>query len=303
MKVLSKGEKKYPVVSLCEVAGFSKQTYYKWKEVLYYRMLRERFVVEYVKGERERQKSLGGEKLWHKYRAYFGEENSLGRDAFMSVLSRYGLLLRRRRRRVRTTDARHGYPLYPNLIREKVPERVNQIWVSDITYIRTQEGFSYLSLVTDAYSRQIIGWHLASEMEARHSVEALRMATSRFQEEELKGLIHHSDRGSQYASSIYTGQLAQHRIRISMSESGDPKENAIAERVNGIIKHEYLYHHRLENRAQAYRAVEEAVDLYNRSRPHRSLDMKTPEQAALASGKLKKRWKSYKDIYLNGGKG
>lgn len=205
--------------------------------------------------------------------------------------------MRQRHRSCRTTDSRHNFPLYPNLIKDLLIERPNQVWVSDITYIRTGDSFCYLFLVTDAYTHQIIGYCVAPTLEARYAIEALKQAMENVDTEQMKGLIHHSDRGCQYASYAYTDILKEASIRISMTENGDPKENAIAERINGILKVEFLNQHSFTDINQVKEEVDKAVDYYNNRRPHRSLDMMTPAQAAMKTGIIHKRWKSHKDKY------
>lgn len=278
--------------------GVSKQAYYKHKDDSLEKVIRERFIIEFVKSIREVNKGLGGEKLWLLYHEYFGEQYSVGRDAFKKVLRKNELLVRKKRKRIRTTDSSHPYPVYPNLIKDLLPSGPNQVWVSDITYIRTESGFCFLSLVTDAYTREIVGYELAPGLEASYTVKALQKALDKFDSHQLNNLIHHSDRGLQYASLGYTNLLRQHQIRISMTENSDPKENAIAERVNGILKQEFLNHITFKSIHQVKPVLDKALEFYNNNRPHRSLDMLTPAQAAATGGKIKKRWKSYRDNYL-----
>lgn len=274
----------------------SKQAYYQYRDSTFARLSYERFVVEYVHEIRQKAPGIGGEKLWLMYKAYFGSGYSLGRDAFLRVLSEHNLLLRKRKRSCRTTDSRHGLPIYPDLVKDLLVSRNNQVWVSDITYISTNEGFCYLSLITDAYNHEIKGWHIAPSLETEYALEALKMAC-RGLNEKKENLIHHSDRGCQYASQLYTLYLKEQKIHISMTQSGDPKDNAIAERVNGIIKTEFLNHYQLKDIKHARRQVKEAIEFYNRQRPHRSLDMMTPQQAQEKQGVIRKRWKCYKDSY------
>lgn len=231
------------------------------------------------------------------YKTYFDPGYHLGRDAFLHILGDYGLLLRKRRRSCRTTNSLHHLPVYPNLIKEMEITSPVQVWVSDITYIRLKEGFCFLSVVTNAYTRQIIGLCVGSNLETKHSLNALYQACDKYTQEQLTGIIHHSDRGCQYASHAYTMELKKKGIRISMTENGDPKENAIAERVNGILKTELLKGYEFEDIQQVRQAVHQAVEFYNNRRPHRSLNMLTPRQAAEKTGKIHKRWVCYKDKY------
>ncbi len=256
-----------------------------------------RFIVEYVQSVREIDKGIGGEKLWYMYTKYFGTRYSIGRDAFMTILRQYNLNLKRPRKGHRTTNSEHDYPLYPDLIKQLDITRPNQVWVSDITYIRLLSGFCFLSLVTDAYNREIIGAYVGPTLETKYTIEALREAYQKLDSEEITDLIHHSDRGVQYASFMYTDELKTNGIKISMTENGDPKDNAIAERINGILKQEFLNHYEFATIDEVRRVVRQAVEFYNTQRPHRSLDMLTPEQASEKRGYLHKHWISYKDKY------
>ena len=265
----------------------------------------ESFVVEYVKEVRGKDPGIGGNKLWLMYQARFGDDNSLGYNRFYDILDRYSLKVRKRRHRTMTTDSNHDYPVYPNLVKELIPDGPCQLVVSDITYIflgvNPESGkniFCYLSVVTDAYSKEIIGYSVGKTLEARYPLEALEMAISHYPGKDLSGLIHHSDRGVQYASSVYTERLRKCKISISMTEGGNPKENAIAERINNTIKNELLMDMEFNHISQVKAAVASAVDFYNHERPHWSLDGMTPAQAAECKGELKKRWRSFREIAI-----
>ena len=234
------------------------------------------------------------------YKEYFGQQHSVGRDTFAKILSRYGLTLRKSRKSCRTTNSEHDFPLYPNLIKNLAIVRPNQVWVSDITYIRLPSGFCYLSLITDAYTHEIIGSQVGPTLGTIYTLKALKQASRRLSIP-IEGVIHHSDRGVQYASFMYVERLRGLGMKISMTENGDPKENAIAERVNGILKQEFLDHYEFADIEEVKQAVEVAVNFYNTKRPHRSIDMLTPQQAALRTGMLPKRWISYKDKYIQSG--
>lgn len=211
----------------------------------------------------------------------------LGRDGFLNVLRHNGLLVERRRRGTYTTQSRHWMTCYPNLVEGLVVDRPEQLWVADITYIRLVDGFCYLSLITDAYSRKIVGFYLSRTLEAEGSLEALRMA--------LAGrmytwtVIHHSDRGIQYCSYEYVAVLREAGFPISMTYQGNG-ENAIAERVNGILKDEYLLSATFESFEAAKKQMKQSIFFYNTERPHLSVDMLTPAQAHLQTGALKKHW-------------
>jgi transposase InsO family protein len=220
------------------------------------------------------------------------QELLLGRDSFFEFLRDKGLLIRKRRHRVRTTYSNHWLHKYPNLIKEYTPQKAHQLWVSDITYIETKEGFSYLSLVTDAYSRKIVGWEAGATLEAKHTVKALEMALNQLPKKSRE-VIHHSDRGVQYCCDEYVKLLMKNHFQISMTENGDPRENAIAERINGILKVEWLNQMKLESRTEAIEQLKQIIKIYNQNRPHSSLDMKTPEFAHKQSCVFKKHWKKY----------
>ena len=252
----------------------------------------EDLILTLVRKIRENQKRIGGRKLLEIIIPELPKEEQIGRDAFFDLLRDNGMLVRSRRLRAYTTNSFHHYHKFPNLIKEFVPDRANQLWVSDITYIKTEAGFVYLYLITDAYSRKIVGWSLSNTLEAQNAVEALHMALCQLPAN-IKGLIHHSDRGVQYCCTKYVKCLQDNKISISMTENSDPYENAIAERVNGILKTEWLYDMNLKNCEDAKSIMPEIISIYNTARPHLSIGMITPEQAHQKTGILKKLWKSY----------
>ena len=213
----------------------------------------------------------------------------IGRDAFFDLLRERAMLVRRRRGgKPRTTFSGFWMKKYPNLAKDFIPTAPNQLWVSDITYIPIGNDFGYLSLITDAYSHKVVGFYLCNDLSARGCVLALKMALKNNPHRE--NLIHHSDRGLQYYSAGYMKLLGN--IRVSMSEKSDPLENAIAERMNGILKEELLENY-FETFEEAQRQVAIAISIYNHERLHSSVDMLTPAMAHLQSGELKKRWKNY----------
>ena len=193
---------------------------------------------------------------------------------------------------MKTTDSRHGHRKYPNLIKGYSASGPEQIWVSDITFVPTETGFVYVSLVTDQYSKKIMGYKAHPTLEAEGPLEALRMALKRRRRETK--LIHHSDRGAQYACEEYVNMLERNDILISMSAPGNPYENAVAERINGTIKTEFFLDGYFRDIEQVSRALKEIVSVYNKERPHASCDYLTPEQAHQRQGVLKKRWRTYK---------
>jgi len=241
---------------------------------------------------RSEQRRIGGRKLYFMLGGFIAEHGlRIGRDGFFDLLREHGLLVRRRRsRRVRTTYSCYWMKRYANLAKWFMPEGANRLWVSDITYLRLKEGFAYLSLITDAYSRKIVGYRLGPDLTARWSIAALEMALRSNPAREA--LIHHSDRGMQYYSAGYMKLLAKAGVRISMSEKSDPLENAIAERVNGILKQELL-ERRFTSFEEAKEEVDRAVGIYNNLRPHLSCDLLTPAEAHLRTGELTRRWKNY----------
>lgn len=275
----------------CRLLGHTRQAYYKGRNKGERSALSGELIVQEVLELRARQRRLGGRKLYHCLEGFFAEHRiEIGRDAFFDLLREYSLLVKRRRvRKPRTTLSHWRGKRYPNLAKDIIPSGANQLWVSDITYIRIKEGFCYLSLVTDAYSRKIVGFHVSETLGASGCVRALRMAMDANPDRE--GLVHHSDRGIQYYSAVYMHVLGRD-IRISMTENSDPLENAIAERVNGILKQEFLPR-RCASVSEAERAVEEAVDIYNNERPHSSIEMLTPADAHTRNGELKRCWKNY----------
>ena len=199
----------------------------------------------------------------------------------------------KRRKRYRTTDSNHNYRKYPNLVADIIPHCPNEIWVSDITYVETDEGVCYLSLITNAYSHKIVGWLVGPTLETLYPLEALRMALFALSYEDTKYLIHHSDRGCQYCSSTYVSELKKYGIRISMTQSGDPLENVIAERANGILKTEWLYKMKIATRKECYSVLERIINFYNTERPHMSIGMQTPEVAHAQMGEQQRCWKNY----------
>lgn len=231
------------------------------------------------------------------YAKAFKEVSPIGRDRFMDIVERNGLKLRQRKRTTRTTNSNHNYPLYPNLVKDLIPTRVNELWVSDITYIPLGSGevrkFCYLSVIMDAYNKEIVGWSVGPTLDTRYPLEALRMALRRIEGKETM-LIHHSDRGCQYASHEYVSILKALGILISMTENGDPKENAEAERINNTIKNELLKDMTFGSIEEVKNALERAIYFYNNDRPHMSLGMNTPIQAAQQTGEQDRLWRSYR---------
>ncbi|KXK43128.1 MAG: integrase catalytic subunit [Bacteroidetes bacterium OLB11] len=286
------------LAKLCSWLGMSRQAYYQnsWKAID--TTIEEELVLQQIKQIRQNHPRLGTRKLYEKLQPFMLENGiKMGRDALFNLLAANHLLIRKRKRRITTTNSYHWLRKYPNLIHDFVPKAPNQLWVSDITYwkINTQEHL-YISFITDAYSHKIVGYHVAQTLEAIESIQALQMALSAFEgaESHLQ-LTHHSDRGIQYCSKEYVKLLQDNNIQISMTENGDPLENAIAERVNGIIKEEYLDAYEVNNIKDARELLDSVIQLYNNDRPHLSISNHTPNQVHHSTNPLKteKLWKNY----------
>jgi transposase InsO family protein len=219
----------------------------------------------------------------------------MGRDALFNLLSANSMLVKKRKRRIKTTQSFHWLRKYPNLIREFVPTAPNQLWVSDITYWKINNKYVYISFITDAFSHKIVGYHVADTLESVETKQALKMALPGLFEspESHFQLIHHSDRGVQYCSHEYVKLLKKNNIQISMTENGDPLENAVAERINGIIKDEYLQDYTVRNLKQSKRVLTTAVKLYNEDRPHNSIGNHYPNEIHKGNIKTERLWKNY----------
>jgi transposase InsO family protein len=234
-----------------------------------------------VQSERKQLPMLGGKKLFHQLKPQLSDQGiKMGRDKLFALLKRHDLLIKYKRRYITTTNSKHWLRKYPNLIKGKIISRPEQLWVSDITYIKTAEGHCYLNLVTDAYSRRIMGHAIAENMGTEEMKKAYEIAISnRHFPDQI--LIHHSDRGLQYCSGDYVKLSKDNHIQISMTENGDPYENALAERMNRTLKEEFGLGRLLPSKQKAYRLAEEAIQLYNNKRPHLALNMQTPNQVHL----------------------
>jgi putative transposase len=277
---------------LCGLFGKTRHAYYDhiWSEAEWQKT--KTAVLDIVAVVRKRQPKLGTRRLYHKIEASLANNGlKVGRDTLHALLLEAGMTVRvKRRHRPRTTDSNHGFPLYPNLIKGVVPTGPNQQWVSDITYLSLMDCFCFLSLVTDAYSHKIVGYNLSLLMTAEQTIVALEMALATLPEGEID-LLHHSDRGTQYACYAHTGILIARGIRISMTEDSDPRDNGIAERVNGILKDEQGLEVKFGSFGEAWEKVREAIEIYNFERPHGSIDYLSPAEAHEMSGPIPKRWK------------
>jgi transposase InsO family protein len=280
----------YSVRYFCSLFGRSRQGWYEQINRTNEQDMADAIVLKLVQQVRLELPRAGVQKLLHMLREPLAAHQiKMGRDTMYRLLGEHGHLIRYRRRKPYTTDSNHRYRKYPNLIREQMLTQPGQLWVSDITYLQVKETFAYLSIITDAYSRKIIGYCLHPTLHSDGPITALLMAS---RSRRGRTLIHHSDRGTQYCCNEYVQLLEHFGIQISMTEKGDPYENAIAERVNGILKEEFMLNRTFTTFDEADQAVHTAVDKYNHIRPHASCDYMTPVEAYEHNGILRKRWKS-----------
>lgn len=283
------------LANLCSWFGLTRQAYYQSKNRVEKDLIAQEILLDKIGDIRKDHKRLGGRKLFFKLETFMHEHNiKMGRDAFFDLLRDNKLLIKQRKRHHVTTNSNHWMKKYPNLIKDIEPLGPNHVWVSDITYWKTKGGHYYISFITDAYSRKIVGYHVADTMEAIESATALKMAIKTLKIS-AEGLIHHSDRGSQYCSSMYVNMLKKEGIKISMTENGDPLENAIAERINGIIKGEYLFDYLIKTLLNAKEVLKSVVKLYNEDRPHSSIGNAVPSQVHNNETdiEIKRLWKNY----------
>jgi hypothetical protein len=283
----------YPGISLsriCRLLGITRQAYYQHFWYISDVSIEQQLVLQQVKEIRTIHPAIGGRKLYFLLQPFLMDHQiKIGRDALFDLLVVNKLLVGKRKRRVNTTQSHHWLKKYSNLIKTWYPQKPNELWVADITYVPITNGFLYLSLITDAYSHKIMGYNIANNLEAIHTVKALQMALKN-KTATANQLIHHSDRGIQYCCEEYVSLLKNDNIQISMTENGDPLENPIAERVNGIIKHEYLSHYPIYNQYQATELLETIIKTYNQKRPHQSIHMLTPEVVHQKQLSVNKRW-------------
>lgn len=287
------------LAKLCAWFGITRQAYYQSSLKAVGTSIEEELILQQIKQIRRNHPRMGTRKLYEKLHPFMQENGiKIGRDALFSLVSANHLQVRRRKRRIQTTQSFHWLRKYPNLIREFIPTAPNQLWVSDITYWKINADKNlYISFITDAYSHNIVGYHVAETLEAVETIKALKMALSAFKGAESHfQLIHHSDRGLQYCSKGYVKLLKNYSIEISMTENGDPLENAVAERLNGIIKEEYLYDYQTNTIESAKKHLSKIVKLYNTDRPHMSIGNLTPSEVHQQTNnpiKTEKLWKNY----------
>lgn len=290
---------RYGIRVLCELFGKTKQAYYQYDDnAALAKSAREEFALQYIRDIHGKAPGMGIVKIWHMYTSDFSVDRPIGRDRFCRIAFENGEKVRLRVSKPRTTDSTHGLPTFPNIVKDFLPYAPNQLWVSDITYIVIMDDhyhyhFCYLSMILDAYTEEIVGWSVGPTLDTTYPLEALKMALKRIEGKEVK-LIHHSDRGCQYASHEYVNTLRSRGILISMTETGDPKDNAQAERINNTMKNELLKGKIFYNIDEVIAAVTMAVDFYNNRRPHMSLGMRTPAQMTELIGDRDMRWTSYR---------
>jgi transposase InsO family protein len=271
--------------------GHSRQAFYKHQKLQFATLSKTQLIIEQVLHIRKQQPRCGGRKLLFMLQSFLEQRNIvIGRDAFFDLLAKNKLLVRNKKRRVNTTNSKHFFYRYPNLVKAFTPQHAHELWVADITYIPVNDRFAYLHLITDAYSRKIVGFHVSDNMRVDSAVIALQKALDQKPSDAI--VIHHSDRGMQYCSNEYVKLLQYHHARISMTQNGDPYENAMAERVNGILKTELI--------AETYADVKEAmqhitrcITIYNYRRVHSSINYQIPHHVHSLQGPQIKRWKNY----------
>lgn len=257
---------------------------------------RQKVIVDYVEWYRMQAPRIGGVKLFGMLTKDLGRDIVRGRDSFLKLLAARGLMVPKKKVR-HTTDSNHIYKKYPNLVKGFDATCPNQFWYADITYIWIVGDVLYLHLVTDGYSHAVLGWCLSDTLEAANTIEALKMAISAAGGGNLCGTTHHSDRGVQYASDKYVSLLMEHHIRISMTERYNPTDNAVAERLNGILKDEWIYHQEMfRDRHEAETEIARMIDFYNNKRPHMSIGNKIPMDVYEGEEPGPNLWKKNKKI-------
>lgn len=272
--MVSKG---FSVSQACDAMKISRQAYYKYMKYMEKHLFAQEVVIQRVHEIRYKHSKIGGKKLYF----LLGDEIaklpiSLGRDKFFDLLRDNNLLISRKKVSQKTTNSAHNYAIHPNLAKDFTPLKRDSLWVCDITYIRLNQSFMYLSLITDAFSRMIIGFDISHSLAIDGCIRAAKMSIK--QSISTDNLIHHSDRGVQYCSHDYVSLLRKSKIAISMTRGGNPYENAMAERVNGILKYEYALVENFVSEDNLVKTVNQAVHLYNFERPHTALKNLTPAQ-------------------------
>jgi len=281
-------ENTYTVVSLCKIIGYTKQAYYKHENSISEDAMRHEIIIQEIYSIREKMPDLSCDKVHRILLKRLPSDLTIGRKATYDLMRIHGLIRHKRCYRTQTTLTVYRLE-YHDLIKDLFIDHPNQVWVADITYIRLESGdFIYLGLITDLYSRKIIGWNLSESLAQEGAMSALKMALAMLPAGVMP--IHHSDRGCQYYSKIYTDLLKSVGMQISMYTDGDPRNNAVAERINGTIKNEMLCDKVIYGLDDGFIKVCRAIHIYNDERPHLSLDYHTPEEAYHMSGNIRRRW-------------
>ena len=259
----------------CQCYFLHRDAYYKAKQRKCRLEEEAKKVIKLVNIERVVQARVGTRKLHKELKSAFNIAGiKVGRDKLFEILREHNMLVKRKKASCKTTDSYHRFHKYNNLVKDMNVIKPNQVWVADITYIRTISGFCYLALITDMYSRKIVGYDISDSLELQGCLRAFKMALK--QARPMAGLVHHSDRGIQYCSNVYVNELKKRNIDISMTEENHCYENAIAERVNGILKDEFYLDQCFSNMQYASKATKNAIKIYNNKRLHLSLGYKTP---------------------------
>lgn len=268
--------------SVCVIFDRSRSAWYKARDAQEQQAMEELVIVAEVERIRQRLPRAGARKLHYRLQSFLEKHRiKLGRDKLIELLRRHNLLIIKQKSK-RTTHSYHRFRKYKNIVKEVVPTRPNEIWVSDITYISVSGTYCYLSLITDLYSRKVVGWSLRKDLTAEGPLTALSMAIK--QRGKKQPLIHHSDRGIQYCCDKYVKKLKGNKIKISMTENSDPYENAVAERLHRTLKEEFLQYYTYFTHEEAKIAVGRAIKIYNEERPHLSLNYLTPAEAYAKAG-------------------
>ena len=267
---------RYSVATICMAHGVSRQAFYQYQKRRTTERLKEEIVIQLVCQIRHRQPNIGVRKLYHLLTPEFEKlDFQLGRDALFRLLRDHGLLIESSKRGHRTTCANHRFHRYPNRITHLSVNRIHRVFVADITYLQTLDGFVYLALITDLFSRKIVGFDVSESLSVEGALRACKMAIKTVNPIDM--LIHHSDRGIQYCCHAYTQFLHARGVLLSMTQNSDVYQNAVAERVNGILKIDFFLNQTFRSIHQAVRCVKQSVSIYNNERPHLSLGYQTPQ--------------------------
>lgn len=265
-------EKGISISKSCLILNYNRSTFYRKLLTEKKRKIASEALLGKVRSIKTLMPNIGGRKLHYMLNENVKEDERIGRDRLFALMGKYDLLVKRKRSWTVTTNSNHPFKKYKNLLQATEVRRINQVWVGDITYLKTRQGYCYLSLVTDLYSRKIMGYNVNCTLEMLGAYSALEMALKQATPE-----MHHSDRGCQYCSYKYTGLLKKHDVKISMTQDGNCYDNAVAERINGILKHEFNLNETFNNLEAARKTVKQSIEIYNRIRPHWSINLNTPD--------------------------